>query len=150
MSDSAPRLAKFVYWTGAFDYVVGLSAAAPVFIASPPDPQQTASLIPLGAFLFFAAASLMWASKDLETRGCVVVWQALVRLSAVAATAIALGQGMVETLSTLYQMPATGAQAMLLGVCAFDGAVATVYIVGTSRMPGHTLGGLLRGAPAAR
>ena len=146
MTTARTPLERFVYVTGFLDYFVGASAAAPAFIGD--DPQQFASLLPLGAFLCFAAASLMWASKDLAARGSIVVWQAFVRLTAVAATLVAIGQGMPAIMARLYGMDEVGANAMLYGVCAFDATVATVYIVGTSRLPGHSFVGLLLGRSA--
>ena len=138
---------KFVYVTGFLDFFVGISTAAPAFIVG--DPQQLPSLLSLGAFLWFAAALLMWASKDLRTRGCVVVWQALVRLTAVFATLAAVQMGLAEIMVDLYAMDISAAYGTLYGVCVFDGIVATVYLVGTTRIEGHTLLGLLAGRPAA-
>ena len=139
-------LKKFVYVTGALDYLVGIATAAPVFLTG--DPQQVPSLLTLGAFLCFAAASLMWASKDLATRGCVVVWQALVRLTAVLSTLAAIQLGIVESMVALYGADAAGITAGLVGVCVFDGVISMVYLIGTSRMEGHSLPRLLRGLPA--
>ena len=143
---ASERLRRFIYVTGFLDYFVGISAAAPAFMGD--DPQQFASLLPLGAFLAYAAATLMWASKDLATRGCVAVWQGLVRLTAVGATLVAIMRGMPAIMARLYGMDEAQASAMLYGVCVFDSVVATTYIVGLARSPGHTLGGLLRGRPA--
>jgi hypothetical protein len=136
-----------VYVTGFLDYVVGISTAAPAFLLG--DPQQVPSLLTLGAFLWFAAAILMWASHDLETRGCVVIWQALVRLTAVCSTLAAIQLGLVEVMMELYELDRVAGQGILYGVCAFDGCIATTYIVGLSRMEGHTLLGLLLGRPAS-
>lgn len=138
---------KFVYVTGALDYLVGIATAAPVFING--DPEQVPSLLSLGAFLCFAAAVLMWASKDLATRGCVVVWQGLVRLVAVLSTIAALQMGIVDVMVELYGAEPAGITAGLIGVCVFDGIISTVYIVGMSRMEGHSLLGLLRGESAS-
>ena len=140
-------LRKFVYVTGALDYPVALATAAPLFLSS--DPQQVPSLMTLAAFLCFAAASLMWASQDLATRGCIVVWQGLVRLTAVLSTLAALQMGIVDGMVEQFGADPTGVTAGLLGVCVFDGVISTVYLVGTSRMEGHSFGRLLRGLPAA-
>lgn len=139
-------LKKFVYVTGFLDYLVGLATAAPVFLSD--DPQQIPSLLSLGAFLCFAAASLMWASKDLASRGCIVVWQAMVRLTAVIATLVAIQAGIVEVMMSLYGLEEAAIHGMLYGVCLFDSVIASVYIIGTSRMEGHSFLGLLRGRPA--
>ena len=137
---------KFVYVTGALDYLVGAATVAPVFLSG--DPQQIPSLCSLGAFLWFAAASLMWASHDLSTRGCVVVWQALVRLTAVLSTLAAIQLGIVASMVELYGAEPGAVAAGLYGVCVFDGIISITYIVGTSRIEGHSLLGLLRGMPA--
>ncbi|MDG1483292.1 MAG: hypothetical protein P8R54_27125 [Myxococcota bacterium] len=140
-------LKKFVYITGFLDYLVGIATAAPVFLSD--DPQQIPSLLSLGAFLCFAAASLMWASKDLAQRGCIVVWQALVRVTAVVATLVAIQAGIVEAMMALYGLEEAAIHGMLYGICAFDSVIASVYIIGTSRMEGHSFLGLLRGRSAA-
>ena len=137
---------RFVYITGLLDFPVGIATAAPAFIQD--DPQMFPPLLTLGAFLFFAAASLMWASQDLKARGCVVFWQAFVRLTAVLATLAAIQMGMPDIMADLYDMDAALAAGILYGVCAFDGVISSVYIIGLSRMEGHTVLGLLRGLPA--
>lgn len=142
----ADMLKRFVYVTGFLDYLVGISTAAPVFLS--PDPQQVPSLLSLGAFLWFAAAALMWASHDLASRGCIVVWQALVRLTAVVATLAAIQLGIIEVMMELYQLDRAAVMGILYGVCVFDSFVASVYIIGTSRLPGHSFLRLLRGLPA--
>ncbi len=139
-------LKKFIYVTGALDYLVGVATAAPVFITG--DPQQIPSLLSLGAFLWFAAASLMWASQDLATRGCVVVWQGLVRLTAVLSTLAAIQLGIVESMVALYGAEPAAIAGGLYGICVFDGTISAIYIIGTARMEGHSLLGLLRGQPA--
>ena len=137
---------RLVYITGLLDFPVGIATAAPAFIQN--DPQMLPPLLTLGAFLFFAAASLMWASQDLGTRGCIVVWQGLVRLTAVIATLTAIQMGMPDIMADLYGMDPGLAAGILYGICAFDGVISSVYIIGMSRMRGHTLLGLLRGLPA--
>ncbi|MFT5684673.1 MAG: hypothetical protein ACI8RZ_005617, partial [Myxococcota bacterium] len=96
----------------------------------------------------FAAATLMWASRDLATRGCIVVWQALVRLTAVISTLAAIQLGLVEVMMELYGLEKAAIYGILYGVCVFDSVIASVYIIGTSRMEGHSFLGLLRGQPA--
>jgi hypothetical protein len=66
-------LAKFVYWTGAFDFVVGAATWGGALYE--PKPGQFVSLMTLGMFLMMAAACLMWASKDMENRYPVMFWQ---------------------------------------------------------------------------
>ena len=139
-------LKKFIYVTGFLDFLVGISTAAPAFMQG--DPQQVPSLLTLGAFLWFAAATLMWASKDLATRGCIVVWQALVRITAVLSTLAAIQMGLVDIMVEMYGLEAAAVYGILYGICAFDGTISTVYIIGTSRMEGHSFFRLLRGLPA--
>ena len=139
-------LRKFVYVTGAMDYLVGFSTGAFGLLST--DPQQVPALVTLGAFLCFAAASLMWASHDLATRGCVVVWQGLVRLSAVLSLLLAMKAGIVPAMVELYGADPAGVTGGLIGVCVFDGFISMVYLIGTSRMEGHSFVGLLRGQPA--
>ena len=73
-------LQKFVYWTGAFDFVV--AAACWYGAISNPAAGYFVSLMTLGMFLAMAAACLMWASKDMVNRSPVIFWQRLVRLTA--------------------------------------------------------------------
>jgi hypothetical protein len=91
---------------------------------------------------------MMWASADLATRGCVVVWQALVRLTAVLSTLAAIQLGLIEVMMELYGLDRGAIQGILYGICVFDSVIASVYIIGTSRLPGHSLTGLLLGRPA--
>ena len=63
-------LQKFVYWTGALDFLVG--AATWYGALSNPQPGQLVALMTLGMFLMMAAALLMWASKDMANRAPVI------------------------------------------------------------------------------
>lgn len=111
-------LQKFVYVTGAFDYLVGAGAWAGAL--SNPQPGQFVSLMTLGMFLMMAAACLVWASKDMENRAPVIFWQGLVRL-------VAAG-------SVVYAVPAGLSETWEYALVAFDGTVAVVYIVGMMRI----------------
>jgi hypothetical protein len=57
---------KFVYWTGAFDFFIGLATWGGTL--ANPQPGQFVALMTLGMFLCMAAACLMWASKDVVAR----------------------------------------------------------------------------------
>ena len=70
-------LQKFVYITGALDYLVGAATWAGALYD--PQPGQFVALMTLGMFLMMAAACLMWASKDMANRAPVIFWQGLVR-----------------------------------------------------------------------
>ena len=73
-------LQKFVYVTGALDFMVGAASWAGALA----EPQPAfAGLMTLGMFLSMAAACHMWASKDMKRRAPVIFWQGLVRLMAV-------------------------------------------------------------------
>ena len=76
-------LQKFVYWTGAFDFIVGLAVYAGAM--SNPQPAQFVPLMTLGTFLLMAAACLMWASQDMVQRYPIIFWQGLVGITAVCA-----------------------------------------------------------------
>ena len=111
---------KFVYITGALDFLVGAGAwagAFPNFQA-----EQFASLMTLGTFLMMAAACLMWASKDMVNRSPVIFWQGLVRLTAVA--------------STLYAPAPTMPVAAVWALVIFDGVIGLTYVIGMVRVTG--------------
>lgn len=128
MSQANPLLQKFVYWSGFTDFLVGLGTfAGAIQIATLPEPVkgQFVPLITLGMFLCMAAALLMWASKDMKNRAPVMVWQGLVRLTAVSAVIYAVPHGMSETW-----------EYALLG---WDGPIGLVYIVGAMKVTGCSL-----------
>jgi hypothetical protein len=68
-------LQKFVYWTGAFDFVI--AAGCWYGAISNPAAGYFVSLMTLGMFLAMAAACLMWASNDMVNRSPVIFWQGL-------------------------------------------------------------------------
>ena len=55
----------------------------------------------------------------------------------------------VEAMMSLYGLEEAAIHGMLYGICVFDSVIASVYIIGTSRMEGHSFLGLLRGHSAA-
>jgi len=116
-------LQKFVYWTGALDFLIGAAVWAGAI--ADPQPAQFVPLMTLGTFLMMAAACLMWASQDMVNRSPVIFWQGLVRLTAVC--------------SVLYAVPAGLSQPWEYGVAAFDGVIALVYIIGMVKITGNTL-----------
>ena len=124
-------LRKFVFVTGAMDILVGLATwIGPFYNAetgvfgefSNPAKGTLVAFMTLGAFLMFAGAALMWASKDLETRAPIVFWQGLVRMTAV--------------LSILYAIPHGMSYVQEYGVAVFDGIISLVYLVGTVKLLG--------------
>ena len=125
-------LQKFVYWTGALDFLVGAAVWAGAL--ADPQPGQLVPLMTLGAFLMMAAACLMWASQDMRARYPVIFWQGLVRTTAV--------------LSLLYAVPNGLSETWELSVAAFDGVVGLTYIIGSIKVSGLSFYGCLRCRPA--
>ena len=115
-------LQKFVFWTGAMDFLIGLGSWGGAFYD--PKPGLFVALITLGAFLMVAAALLMWASQSMLERAPVIYWQGLVRLSAVIAI--------------LYAVPTGLSQSWEYGVAVFDGLIGLVYIIGMVRVTGYS------------
>lgn len=113
-------LQKFVYITGALDFLVGAGTWAGAL--SDPQPGQFVAFMTLGTFLMMAAACLMWASKDMENRAPVIFWQGLVRLSAVC--------------SVLYAVPAGLAPPPMYALVVFDGAIGLTYVIAMARVTG--------------
>ncbi len=113
-------LQKFVYFTGAFDYLVG----AGVWAAALSDPQPGAFVanMTLGMFLMMSAACLVWASKDMENRAPVIFWQGLVRLTAIS--------------SVLYAVPAGLSEPWEYALVVFDGSIGLTYVIGMRRVTG--------------
>lgn len=126
-------LRKFVLITGALDIPIGLATIAAVLFE--PRDAHFGALMTCGAFLIFAGAALVWASRDLQARAPIVFWQGFVRLTAVG--------------SILYMVPAGLAESWQYAVVAFDGVIALVYIVGTIRFTGTGFGGLMLGKSEA-
>lgn len=119
-------LQKFVYWTGASDFLVGagsMAGAIGVAMAEVPIKGQFVPLMTLGMFLMMAAACLMWASHDMADRAPVIFWQGLVRLTAVA--------------SVVYAVPNQLSEEWEYLLVLVDGVVGGVYV---SAMPGLTGG----------
>ncbi len=113
-------LQKFVFWTGAMDFLIGVGSWGGAFYE--PKPGLFVALITLGTFLMMAAALLMWASQNMAERAPVIFWQGLVRMSAVIAI--------------LYAVPAGLSQSWEYGVAVFDGLIGLVYLVGMVRVTG--------------
>ena len=120
-------LQKFVYWTGALDFLVGAGTWAGAL--ANPQPGQFVALMTLGMFLMMAAACLMWASQDMRNRAPVIFWQGLVRLTAVCAV--------------LYAVPAGLSQTWEYALVVFDGAIGLSYVIGMGRVTGLSFPRLL-------
>ena len=114
-------LRKFVFWTGASDFLVGgLTIYGAISSLINENPQQFIPLMVLGMFLVMAAACLMWASRDLVRRYPIVFWQGLVRLTAAGSILIASVSGIAE--QSLYFL------------VAFDGIIGVTYVVGSMKV----------------
>lgn len=124
-------LPKFVLITGFLDIPIGLATWAAALLE--PHDAHFGALMTCGAFLMFAGAALMWASRDMRVRAPIIFWQGFVRLTAVA--------------SILYMVPAGIAEQWQYGIVAFDGAIALVYIIGMIRHTGATFFQLMTGKP---
>ena len=120
---------KFVFVTGFLDILIGLG----VWIPPLTDPQKGTfvAFMTLGAFLMFAGAALMWASRDIAIRAPIIFWQGLVRLTAV--------------LSIIYAVPAGLSVPYEYAVAAFDGVVGLTYLFGTMQATGASATKLLLG-----
>ena len=115
-------LSKFVFWTGASDFVVGgltFYSATQILKEGSEAYQQFISLMVLGMFLIMAASCLMWASRELILRYPIVFWQGLVRLTAAGAILFSYLAGL------------TGQWLFFLVI--FDGAIGTTYVLGSMR-----------------
>jgi len=116
-------LVKFVFWTGASDFLVGgltIYGAISILINGNQAPEQFIPLMVLGMFLLMAAACLMWASKDLVRRYPIVFWQGLVRLTAAGSILLVSAIGIAE--QSLYFL------------VAFDGIIGATYIFGSMKV----------------
>jgi len=121
-------LKKFVYWSGASDFLVAFGTwfGAYHMVVTAPVPGQFSALITLGMFLCMAAALLMWASEDIQNRAPVLVWQGLVRLFAVASVIYAVPNGLAQS---KYE----------LSLLFWDGPIGLVYIIGAMKVTGCSL-----------
>ena len=73
-------LQKFIFWTGASDFLVGagtMAGAVAIAMNEVPVKGQFVPLMTLGMFLMMAAACLMWASSDIKNRAPIIFWQGL-------------------------------------------------------------------------
>lgn len=113
-------LQKFVYITGALDYLVGAGVWASAI--ADPQPGVFVANMTLGMFLMMSAACLVWASKDMQSRSPVIFWQGLVRLTAAS--------------SVLYAVPAGLSETWEYALVVFDGSIALTYVIGMARVTG--------------
>lgn len=125
-------LQKFIWWTGLFDFLVGLGSwagAMGIATAAEPVPGQFVPLMTLGTFLMMAAALLMWSSHDMANRAPVFFWQGLVRLTA--------------SLAVIYAVPNHLAETWEYALVGFDGPIGLIYIIGAIKVTGCSFAQLL-------
>jgi hypothetical protein len=122
-------LRKFVLITGFLDIPIGLATWAAAIL----EPQDThfGALMTAGAFLIFAGAALMWSTQDMKVRAPIIFWQGFVRLTAVGAI--------------IYMVPKGIADSWQYGICAFDGIIGLVYIIGMMKHTGASFFQLMLG-----
>jgi hypothetical protein len=120
-------LRQFVWWTGAFDFVIGIGIWASAM--SDPLAGQFVPLMSLGAYLMMAAALLIWASGDMYHRAPVMVWQGMVRLIAMC--------------SILFAVPYGLAEQWLYSIVIADAVVGLVYIFGARHVTGMSIARLV-------
>ena len=122
-------LRKFVLITGFLDIPIGLATWAAAIL----EPQDThfGALMTAGAFLIFAGAALMWSTQDMKVRAPIIFWQGFVRLTAVGAI--------------IYMVPKGIADSWQYGICAFDGTIGLVYIIGMMKHTGASFFQLMLG-----
>lgn len=126
-------LQKFVYWTGATDFLVGfgtMAGAIQIAMAAEPVKAQFVPLMTLGMFLMMAAACLMWASHDIKNRAPVIFWQGLVRLTAVC--------------SVIYAVPNLLSETWEYALLGWDGPIGLVYVIGSMKVTGCSFFQLLQ------
>ncbi|MDP6978956.1 MAG: hypothetical protein QF570_10190 [Myxococcota bacterium] len=118
-------LQKFVFWTGASDFLVGAGAIAGAIGVATAEEAVVGQFVPLmtlGMFLMMAAACLMWASQDMVNRAPVIFWQGLVRLTAV--------------LSVIYAVPNQLAEQWEYVLILIDGPIGLGYVLGMLKVTG--------------
>ena len=116
-------LVKFVFWTGASDFLVGgltVYGAVSILMKGYETHEQFVPLMVLGMFLIMAAACLMWASRDLVQRYPIVFWQGLVRLTAAGAIFFSSLIGIVEQWHYF--------------LVVFDGVIGATYVIGSIKV----------------
>ncbi|MRT92889.1 hypothetical protein [Ancylomarina sp. 16SWW S1-10-2] len=120
---------KIVLITGILNFPIGLMMIVPAFIN--PNPETLITTVVVGAFIMFAGATLVWSSRDLQTRASIVVWNGLVR---------AIGVLTVIYTTTIGNVPME--QIVITGL---DLMLALIYTIGSVKVTGISFGKLLSG-----
>lgn len=120
---------KLVFIAGVFNFPIGIGLIVHALLTS--NPEKLPIQVPFGAFIFFLGPALMWASKNLQTRAPIVTWNGMVRLCGF--------------LGALYTFAIGGLPTVLLAIAASDLILGLIFIIGSSRHTGISIGKLILG-----
>ncbi len=120
---------KIVLITGILNFPIGLMMIVAALMN--PNPETLITTVVVGAFIMFAGATLVWSSRDLQTRASIVVWNGLVRAIGVLTVTYTITIGNVP----MEQIAITGLDLML----------ALIYTIGSVKVTGISFGKLLLG-----
>lgn len=129
MKRSTYLFKKLVFITGAFNFPIGIGLIAESLITVNPETLIIQTV--LGTFLLFAGIALIWASKDLQNRAPIIVWNALVR---------AVGFGSVLLTYSIGEIPTA-----FIPIAAMDFVLAIIYIIGSVKITGIPFSKLVMG-----
>ncbi|SNQ44725.1 hypothetical protein [Cellulophaga lytica] len=118
MNKSNNIFQKFVLITGILNFPIGIGMM--IQAISNKNPEILITNAVSGAFILFAGATLIWASKDLKSRIPIVVWNGLVRMAGVL---------LVLYASTIGNVPKE-----MLVISAMDFALAIIYVIGSKKI----------------
>lgn len=120
---------KIVVITGILNFPIGLMMMLPALMS--PNPETLVTSVVVGAFLMFAGAALVWASKDIEHRASIIVWNGIVRL---------IGVTTVSYLGSMATIPTEQ-----IVISAMDFALFLIYSIGCVKITGKSFVTLLLG-----
>lgn len=119
----------FVLITGILNFPIGLGVIGQALLD--PRSELFAMQTAAGAFILFAGAALVWASRDLNVRAPIVVWSGFVRC---VGFAVVIYTAIIATVPTEQ-----------LAIAGMDIITALVYFVGSPRHTGVPFTKLLVG-----
>ena len=129
MSKIKKLFQQLVFFTGLLNFPIGLGMIIVGLYTQNPD--TITITIVLGAFIINAGAMLMWASKNLQTRAPLVVWNGLVRSIGFIGVAYTVIIGISPMLFVI--------------IGGMDFMLAFIYIIGSSKYTGIPISKLLLG-----
>ncbi|MGQ1910737.1 hypothetical protein ACT3CE_13235 [Marinifilum sp. RC60d5] len=127
MKKSNSIFQKIVLITGILNFPIGLMMIVPALLK--PNPETLITTVVVGAFMMFAGTTLIWSTKDLQTRASIVVWNGLVRGIGVLSVVYTTTIGIVPT----EQLVVTGLDFLLF----------LIYIIGSVKITGISFINLL-------